>query len=199
METKICANCKTDKPIECYGKHISHKDGLRSNCKECRKQSSKKHYVNNREHIKKRCKQYKTDNAEYYKQYTKQWRKNNRDICNKYEQSHNAIKKELPSTFTAGQWTECKAYFKNCCAYCGKKVELAQEHYIPVSKGGGYTADNIIPACKSCNSSKHDKPMSEWYSKQSFYAKKREKAIAEYLNKSNIGIQITINLFIEEL
>jgi len=40
----------------------------------------------------------------------------------------------------------------HCCIYCGRNdLPLEQEHKIPVSRGGGYTADNIVPACRPCN------------------------------------------------
>jgi 5-methylcytosine-specific restriction endonuclease McrA len=36
-------------------------------------------------------------------------------------------------------------------------LKLTQEHVIPVSRGGGTTAENIVPACGKCNSSKKDR------------------------------------------
>ena len=70
-----------------------------------------------------------------------------------------AKKKDLPATLTIEQWEAIKLAYGNRCAYCGKKETikrpLTQDHVIPISKGGGTTPDNIVPACKSCNSSKH--------------------------------------------
>ena len=42
------------------------------------------------------------------------------------------------------------------CTYCGNSnlEELSMDHIFPKSKGGEDTADNLIWACKSCNSSK---------------------------------------------
>lgn len=52
--------------------------------------------------------------------------------------------------------------FDGCCAYCGKRPEterqLTLEHIVPLSEGGRNTLANLIPACISCNSSKHNKP-----------------------------------------
>lgn len=58
---------------------------------------------------------------------------------------------------------------------------LTQDHFLPLSKGGEYTVNNIIPACKNCNCSKQDKDFSEWYSKQEFYRKERELKILEHV------------------
>jgi len=68
----------------------------------------------------------------------------------------------LPHTLTREQWEAIKAAYKNQCAYCGKhSIRLCQDHFIPVAKNGGYTADNIVPACRSCNSAKCDRPASK--------------------------------------
>ncbi len=66
---------------------------------------------------------------------------------------------------------------------------LEQEHFVPISSNGPYTANNIIPACKSCNSSKRDSDFFSWYPKQPFYSKRREAKILRYLNYDNDGKQ----------
>ncbi|MDE2105707.1 MAG: HNH endonuclease [Patescibacteria group bacterium] len=46
------------------------------------------------------------------------------------------------------------------CQYCGEKFpisELTYDHYIPRSKGGKTTWDNILTACLKCNAIKSDK------------------------------------------
>lgn len=66
------------------------------------------------------------------------------------------------STLTKLQWEAILAFYDNRCAYCGRDGKLEQEHVIPVSRGGGTTAENIVPACGSCNRSKHAKTPEEW-------------------------------------
>lgn len=71
------------------------------------------------------------------------------------QQRRRARKRQLSSTLTAGQWAAIKAIYGNKCAYCGLKTrKLTQDHVIPVSRGGAYTAANIVPACGKCNSAK---------------------------------------------
>ena len=48
------------------------------------------------------------------------------------------------------------------CYYCGSDKSLAVDHLIPRIKGGQDEADNLIWACRSCNSSKRDKDMLSW-------------------------------------
>lgn len=48
------------------------------------------------------------------------------------------------------------------CVYCGKRnIDLTLDHVIPVSKGGKNTWDNLVTACKSCNSKKGDRTPEE--------------------------------------
>lgn len=57
--------------------------------------------------------------------------------------------------FTAAQWRDMKEHYEHRCVYCGKKTtRLTQDHIIPLSKEGAHTRDNIVPACKPCNSRK---------------------------------------------
>lgn len=44
------------------------------------------------------------------------------------------------------------------CVYCGALADTI-DHIIPRSKGGKDITDNIVPCCKSCNSTKHDKDL----------------------------------------
>ena len=80
---------------------------------------------------------------------------------------------KVKNTLTEEEWQENILFFDGECAYCGSKEKLTQDHIIPVSKGGGYTKENIIPCCGSCNSSKQDKNYEEWYKSKSFFNKKR--------------------------
>lgn len=58
---------------------------------------------------------------------------------------------------TARQWEEIKEAYGHRCVYCGRKMQrLTQDHITPLIQGGGHTASNIVPACQSCNSKKHD-------------------------------------------
>lgn len=124
------------------------------------------------------------------------WRKNNplryRECSRLVVQRRLARAKLLPSTFTAEQWEKCKEHFNHSCAYCGSKSILEQDHFIPLSKGGEYTKDNIVPACEKCNPSKSNKDFEDWYIEQLFYSNARERKILKYLGyKDNIQ-QLTL-------
>ncbi|MZK53479.1 HNH endonuclease [Clostridium beijerinckii] len=193
--------------------------------KEKYRENNKEYYKNNKEKLTERHKKYYEENKEYYanhrKQYYKEnkekeselmkkwrqnnlkkvarcsrkWARNNPEKTRIKNQRRVAKKKQLPSTLNEEQWINIKNYFNNRCAYCGKELHLEQEHFIPITKGGEYSSNNIIPACRSCNASKHDKDFFEWYPKYRYYSKKREKAILNFLQYSNNKQQLhmTIN------
>lgn len=50
----------------------------------------------------------------------------------------------------------------NKCSYCGATGKLALDHVFCQKMGGEDTGDNLIYACKSCNSSKGKKDLMEW-------------------------------------
>ena len=69
----------------------------------------------------------------------------------------------LAYTLTADQWGQTLAYFDGACAYCGTWYELqTMEHWRAHSRGGGFVAGNIIPACSLCNLSRRDRDPWSW-------------------------------------
>ena len=49
------------------------------------------------------------------------------------------------------------------CAYCGAPDEsLQRDCVLALSRGGRYTLDNIVPACRSCNTSKCNFEVTGW-------------------------------------
>lgn len=48
------------------------------------------------------------------------------------------------------------------CNYCGSTEKLALDHIFPQRYGGQDNAENLIFACKACNSSKGKKDLMEW-------------------------------------
>ena len=149
---------------------------------------SRKYCNEHPDKIKGYAERYRRENKVQNALSKKRYRQGNKDKTNVITQRYRAKKRLLPSTLTAEQWKESQRYFNNSCAYCGKKSPLEQEHFLAQSKGGGYTKDNMIPACKSCNCSKLASGCLDWYRNKKFYSKKREKAILAYLGYKN-GIQ----------
>jgi len=69
------------------------------------------------------------------------------------------IRRILIGKHTEEEWEEKKRQYSYRCIYCGARDrKLCKDHVIPVFLGGANTIDNIVPACKSCNSQKGTKP-----------------------------------------
>lgn len=164
--------------------------------KERLSERSKEYREENKERISKRAQKYREENKEYYKKYFKRYYEEKPHIFRSARQRRRTKGKEVSHTLSAEQWEEIKMFFGGSCSYCGMTEEehvnvfnevLHQEHFIPLSKGGEYTHNNIIVACRACNCSKKNKDFFEWYPSYEYYSKRREKIILEYLSyKDNI-------------
>lgn len=53
----------------------------------------------------------------------------------------------------AASWDERGLYG---CTYCGRPHEHT-DHFVPLSKGGAHTVENLVPSCAECNLSKKDR------------------------------------------
>lgn len=61
----------------------------------------------------------------------------------------------LSGSLTPSQWSGRLAEFNYSCAYClDASNDLTADHMIALSRGGANSIDNIVPACRSCNSKK---------------------------------------------
>lgn len=170
--------------------YLNNKEKISQYKKEWNKANPKKDIAYSKKHYK--------NNKEYYKEKNKQWRKENPGKIREYRQKQRGLKQKLAHNLPASKWNEIMLDFDCKCAYCGiseeehlekHKQTLSQEHFIPLSKGGEYTHNNIIPSCRSCNNSKRSKDFFEWYPTYKHYNKNREQFILEYLNYTNENIQ----------
>ena len=62
---------------------------------------------------------------------------------------------------TPAQWAALKAAWGGC-AYCRATGALQRDCVLPISRGGRYTLDNVVPACRSCNASKCNSETTAW-------------------------------------
>ena len=58
---------------------------------------------------------------------------------------------------------------------------MTKDHIKPLNHGGTLTVDNIIPACRSCNSKKSDNEMMSWYQSTDYYDQYKMAKIQEYM------------------
>ena len=90
-----------------------------------------------------------------------------------------------------------KIEYSDVCAYCGKSADISIDHMIPKIKHGSNSADNLIRACKHCNSSKGSKDLMEWHIQKNLFPsilmlRRYIKLVYNYCNDNNI-LDLTID------
>ncbi|MFV0633887.1 HNH endonuclease [Demequina sp.] len=80
----------------------------------------------------------------------------------RYAKRRAARMRRADNDLTAAEWsTLCEAW--GGCAYCGTtEGALQKDCVLPLSPGGRYTVDNVVPACRSCNASKCNAEVTSW-------------------------------------
>lgn len=175
-----------------WDEHTKRRKEYEQKNKEILAEKRRRYNLENKEIVAKRKKEYAEKNKEKYSKYYLEYARKNRDKCKIKRHKREAKLKRLPSTLTKEQWDATFKHFDYSCAYCGSKEQIEQEHFVPLAKGGEFTHNNIIPACKSCNCSKQDRDFFEWYSKQDNYSKYREQKILQHLGYKNRIQQLSI-------
>ena len=122
------------------------------------KEGKRRWYAENFEKSKKSKKLYYQANREKTISDAKKWRERNPDKVKVNHTKRRALLNNSMSTLNAHEWKEIKKSYGNQCVYCGVKATTL-DHIVPISKGGDNTRDNIVPACRSCNSSKQEKSL----------------------------------------
>ena len=155
-----------------------NKEQYYKNNREKIKERKRELYLLHSNEVKGRVKQWAKDNPEKVREYKKKWQENNPEYNNEYQRKwmktkngkannqrgqskRRARERLLINTLTAEEWIDILKEYKFKCAYCGCEFTLfnkeTRDHVIPISKGGDNVKENIVPACQSCNSKKHDK------------------------------------------
>ena len=97
-----------------------------------------------------------------------------KDKSEKYTPKHFGIRSRLFKGLSNGEMN-IKSFFDDerlkmilpqSCNYCGSKEHLAADHLIPRKKGGLDVGENLVWACRTCNSSKSDRDLMEWINKE---------------------------------
>jgi 5-methylcytosine-specific restriction endonuclease McrA len=61
---------------------------------------------------------------------------------------------------TPNEWAQILEVHDHRCAYCLERCDrLQQDHVIALARGGAHSAENIVPACATCNRRKSDLPV----------------------------------------
>jgi hypothetical protein len=100
-----------------------------------------------------------------YKCYTCEYNQEPTTVARKavYLAKRRAV--EVEGNFTSQDWLDLMRLWNWKCAYCEVKLTRgtrSTDHIVPLTKGGANEKDNIVPCCRSCNSKKNNRLLSEW-------------------------------------
>lgn len=166
-----------------YYNNKNSTDHLHPECKRCSIKNTQKNYdpkrhteltnfyYHNDIEYKNRKKSYNYTDEEKARQA--QWRKDNPEKCCEYSKEHRI------HDITKTEEEVLLKVFNYSCAYCGMsleehKIKYKQKlHNDHVDHEGYNDLRNDVPACRSCNSRKHQDNMEEWYRQQEFFIEER--------------------------
>lgn len=172
---KWCNRCRSWKPTAEFGSDRSRGDGKDAVCKACR-------YVRTGTGPGKRERVEKAAKGLSWCRQCSMWlpsREVRSGLCRSHqnEDTRSRYARDTEFAFRRRQHTHSRKRktlplppegrevlldeFEGRCAYCSRPAET-WDHIVPVSKGGDTTPGNVVPACRSCNSSKKDRDLDEW-------------------------------------
>lgn len=184
--TKYCKYCGERKEISFFAKCT--RDGYQSKCKLCSNKISSAWNKSHLPLLAKRAKEKRAINPELARQKEKELRQANpsahRTRHKKWRDAHlnqererlRVLQKEKPEIFLAQkqkrrarkigtggfvshrELVNLRESYLNKCAYCNNSFECF-DHVTPLSRGGKHSIENLVPACTTCNSSKHAKSL----------------------------------------
>ena len=148
---KQCCECKQVKTLEEYSPSDRGRKGRSAYCRPC---ASLRVIATRdpREHREK-IRKYREENREW-------WR-----FLHRAHQFNRRNKEKVTSDGSVTKKFIKELYDESTCYYCGLLVERelrTADHKIPLDRGGAHTANNLVMACLSCNSSKTNKTEEEF-------------------------------------
>jgi 5-methylcytosine-specific restriction endonuclease McrA len=153
MATKYCGRCKQIKPIEEFGKCRTYTDGLSFYCKACIRADANRLRQANQE-------RYRRYNREYHQRHIS-GAKTPEGRFHRLKQ--HAKRKGIPVLLTLETFRRWFNSQKLECHYCGQPLilgngstDVAALNIDRKDNKQGYSLENIVLACRRCNSMKGD-------------------------------------------
>lgn len=146
----------------------------------------RRYRAENSNKVKESNRRYRVENSDKKREYDRRYRTKNADKRRMSSSRYRTKKRFLPDAFTAATWQRALSYFNGCCAYCGNQQDfwhiIEADHLIPLSSPlcPGTISTNIIPACKSCNTSKSDNDPIDWLNRK--FGKRKAAQILKRVN-----------------
>ena len=170
-----CKICEAKRNKEWREKNKERLQEQREERKGIKSNQDKKYRKNNLEKCKTREKKYREENKEKVKKFKRAWREKNSDRIKKtvkeYMKSESgkearkiadykkrALKiSTADGTITKQSLQELLIKQNNKCHHCKCKLDETKhlDHYMPLSRGGIHSIENVVWSCPGCNMRKH--------------------------------------------
>jgi 5-methylcytosine-specific restriction endonuclease McrA len=179
---KTCSSCRKSLNANAFQKNKSSSDGLQRWCRVCmrdyyeglrstRAVSAPKVVVGSKRCS--RCRDFKP-RADFHKNASAHdGRQSICKVCGRYPARRRC---DRTGSLRAADYDLIMQAADYCCGYCGQDLlalgapPMHWDHDMPVSKGGGTTFENMVPACSPCNRSKGILSGQDFRSRVKFHA-----------------------------
>jgi 5-methylcytosine-specific restriction endonuclease McrA len=183
MNSKKCSTCKQVKSMDDFAKG-NDKNGKAYKCKACTNAYNAEYRKANLDAIQEHQRNAYHADVEANRAKSRGYYQRNKDVLKVRHDSYNAVPaNKLRTALLHGQhhveelgnlahnitadeqyaYWEANGISKDHCHYCQvhfgalDPVDVTIDHVEAISNGGPHTVENIVPACRSCNSSKRDR------------------------------------------
>lgn len=180
---KICSKCKAEKPVSEFVKDRRATDGLKHDCKQCKRDyhkenaeiisdSMRKYYKANLDSISQHKRGYYKANIDSFAMRGREYHKANPDNSTMRARNRRA---RLACAEGSHSVSDVLAIFNHqlgMCASCKNKLfktgskKYHVDHVMPLALGGSNWPANLQCLCPSCNLSKGAKHPAEWAKQQ---------------------------------
>lgn len=126
---------------------------------------AKKRYQKNPDKYRKAALEKNKNKPEYHREYNRKWGMTDKGrlVRERARISRRASMSSIIKTLSIEDWRNILNEYNFACAYCSRTdLPLTKDHVIPLSRGGHHTKENVVPACKPCNSRKGAKLITPW-------------------------------------
>lgn len=172
MPSKECSKCHIEKPYEDFPIDKRKSTGRASECRECHKLLTRDYYARNKEKARQQGIAYREAHEQeererhqrYYAEHKADYltratcfRRTLRGKLVFRSKAHRRRAAERDSDISAQDLLDLFSR-QSYCAYCHRpfssELPATIDHVVPLSKGGKHVIENIVLACKPCNSAK---------------------------------------------
>lgn len=158
---KQCKTCKEYKATTDFYKAVC-KSGLSANCKIClnKREKELRSTPTTKKARSEYLKKYRTENPERMKKLYKRAKKKRTESGQDAEWARQRRACKISSsdgTVTIDALANLLTHQNNNCYYCGSTLDTDKhlDHYIPLSKGGTHSINNVVWSCPKCNLTKN--------------------------------------------